>query len=253
MRTVRALVLLAFAAPASAQPALAVYPNPFDGTVHDTITVRNDGDVTVTLDSLRFTSSLPGRGIWGWFLHLRGWFVPGVREGWVVCDPHPGTGCAQEFWGEELAPGDSLRIEHPRTYCAMCRERPPVESAGLFDDTLQVFAGGHATPVEAIIVNGMAIPGVEDGPGDNQFELYVTPNPVVSTGSVTVLFGSDQASGAGAVRVAVLDVLGREVALLHAGPLPAGATRLTLHAGALPAGVYVVRVGDQAQVFTIVR
>jgi hypothetical protein len=43
------------------------------------------------------------------------------------------------------------------------------------------------------------------------------------------------------VRVAVFDVLGRRVAVLHDGPLGAGAHQLRLDAAALPAGVYVVR------------
>jgi hypothetical protein len=46
------------------------------------------------------------------------------------------------------------------------------------------------------------------------------------------------------VRVAVFDVLGRRVAVLHDGPLGAGAHRLRLDASALPAGVYVVRAAS---------
>ena len=57
-------------------------------------------------------------------------------------------------------------------------------------------------------------------------------------------------------RAAVYDVLGREVAVLHDGPLAAGSHRLTFHAD-LPAGVYLVRAtGDgvrAAQRVTVVR
>jgi hypothetical protein len=41
--------------------------------------------------------------------------------------------------------------------------------------------------------------------------------------------------------MALYDVLGREVAVLHDGPLAAGAHRLALDASRLPPGVYVVR------------
>jgi hypothetical protein len=60
------------------------------------------------------------------------------------------------------------------------------------------------------------------------------------------------------VRVEVLDALGRRVALLHDGPLAAGAAhRLAFEGSGLPSGVYVVRVvgegfGD-ARVLTLTR
>ncbi|MDX1532391.1 MAG: T9SS type A sorting domain-containing protein, partial [Rhodothermales bacterium] len=51
--------------------------------------------------------------------------------------------------------------------------------------------------------------------------------------------------GAEAVTIAVFDGLGRRVAVLHEGPLPAGTHTFGLDGAALPAGVYVVRaVGE---------
>jgi hypothetical protein len=61
----------------------------------------------------------------------------------------------------------------------------------------------------------------------------------------------------GFVRVAVFDVLGREVAVLHDGPLAADTHRLRVESAELPAGLYVVRaVGDgwaRSQRVTLVR
>ncbi len=61
---------------------------------------------------------------------------------------------------------------------------------------------------------------------------------------------------AGPARLAVYDVLGREVAVLHDGPASASET-VRLAAGALPAGVYVVRLqsadGTAAQRVTVLR
>jgi hypothetical protein len=46
---------------------------------------------------------------------------------------------------------------------------------------------------------------------------------------------------AGRVTVAVYDAVGRRIAVLHDGPLPAGDHALRLDGGSLPSGVYVVR------------
>ncbi len=57
------------------------------------------------------------------------------------------------------------------------------------------------------------------------------------------------------VTVAVFDVLGRRVAVLHEGQTEAGTHRLAFDGAALPSGVYLVRAtvdgpGGQAQAFT---
>jgi hypothetical protein len=67
----------------------------------------------------------------------------------------------------------------------------------------------------------------------------VYPNPTTSHATVRLDLPTAQAA-----RVAVFDVLGRRVAVLHDGPLGAGAHRLRLDASALPAGVYVVRAAS---------
>jgi hypothetical protein len=73
---------------------------------------------------------------------------------------------------------------------------------------------------------------------DAGVNLAVYPNPVGAFAQSTVAVALAEAAD---VRVAVYDVLGRRVAVLHEGPLAAGAHRLALEARTLPAGVYVVR------------
>ena len=63
------------------------------------------------------------------------------------------------------------------------------------------------------------------------------PNPASGGARVEVVLPAEQA-----VRVAVYDALGREVAVAHDGPLAAGANAVALPAATLAGGTYVVRV-----------
>ena len=78
------------------------------------------------------------------------------------------------------------------------------------------------------------------------------PNP--SRGGAAVAF---TLADAGAVRLSVLDALGREVAVLADGDLPAGGHERRLRAGALAAGLYAVRLvtgtDDRVRRLTVVR
>lgn len=67
------------------------------------------------------------------------------------------------------------------------------------------------------------------------------PNPFVASTSFTLT-----APASGPARIEVFDLLGRRVAVLHDGPLTAGAEHhFTFHAASLPSGLYVVRAtGD---------
>ncbi|MEL6616487.1 MAG: T9SS type A sorting domain-containing protein, partial [Bacteroidota bacterium] len=66
-------------------------------------------------------------------------------------------------------------------------------------------------------------------------EVY--PNPTSGAGRVEVVLGAEQT-----VRIAVIDALGREVAVAHDGPLAEGSTAVALPVASLAAGTYVVRV-----------
>ncbi|MEM1041236.1 MAG: endonuclease [Bacteroidota bacterium] len=71
-----------------------------------------------------------------------------------------------------------------------------------------------------------------------------SPNPFASATRFTLTVGRPQP-----VRVEVFDVLGRRMALLHDGPVSAGAPlRLRLEAGTLPPGLYLYRAtGETVQ------
>ncbi|HYE96644.1 MAG TPA: T9SS type A sorting domain-containing protein [Rubricoccaceae bacterium] len=63
------------------------------------------------------------------------------------------------------------------------------------------------------------------------------PNPFTVSTRLTLTIERNEA-----VQVAVFDALGRRVALLHDGALPAGTHAVVFEAGTLPGGLYVVRV-----------
>jgi hypothetical protein len=83
---------------------------------------------------------------------------------------------------------------------------------------------------------GVIVAG-EPAPGPAGFALHVSPNPEAGAATVTLMLPTEMQH----VRVTVHDVLGRQTALVHRGPRPAGVTALALDVGGLPAGVYVVR------------
>ncbi|WP_179299612.1 T9SS type A sorting domain-containing protein [Rubrivirga marina] len=82
--------------------------------------------------------------------------------------------------------------------------------------------------------------------------LRAAPNPAL--GRTTLTLSLDRAGDAS---VTLHDVLGREVATLHRGPLAAGAHRLPVGVAGLPAGVYVARAEAAGRVIsrtlTVVR
>ena len=89
-----------------------------------------------------------------------------------------------------------------------------------------------------------AAPATADGP-----RLTVRPNPAGASVSVIVTVGEP-----GPAVVTVLDVTGREVARVHAGPIGAGETPLALDTSGWAAGVYVVRatVGGRTETARLV-
>ncbi|HLA64114.1 MAG TPA: hypothetical protein VK610_06780 [Rhodothermales bacterium] len=83
---------------------------------------------------------------------------------------------------------------------------------------------------------GASAPVAEAAVAPSALSLTVAPNPVASSGAVVLTLAGDAA----AVRVAVYDAVGREVAVVYDGPLAAGEHRLALAASGLASGVYVV-------------
>src|SRR5690606_38635003 len=103
------------------------------------------------------------------------------------------------------------------------------------EDAFALVADG-ATAAEATA--GEALPAA--------FALHAAyPNP--SAGRATLRYDLPSAAH---VRLAVYDVLGREVAVLVDAESEAGRHRVAFDGGALAAGVYVVRMTAGAEAFT---
>lgn len=100
----------------------------------------------------------------------------------------------------------------------------------------------EATPDTPILTGAtVAIePGPDGTPGTHA--LVASPNPFRHDARLSLEVAQTQS-----VRVAVYDALGREVAVLHDGPLASGRDHaFTLDGTDLPGGVYVVRVAGEA-------
>ena len=94
------------------------------------------------------------------------------------------------------------------------------------------------------LMGGTTTAGAE-GPGLETTELVLAPpSPHPARGATTIRM---RLAEVGAVRAELLDALGRSVASLHDGVLPAGWSTLDLDLSAFPAGMYVVRVTSNGQ------
>ncbi|MDX1530861.1 MAG: T9SS type A sorting domain-containing protein [Rhodothermales bacterium] len=126
----------------------------------------------------------------------------------------------------------------------------PVELAATSDGRVWVLCrngetGPGGTGAVFRTVEPVTVGAEEAGPPESSgawLEAY--PNP--SGGSLAVEVTLPEP---GAVRVAAYDVAGREVAVVHEGPLPNGLHRFVLPSG-LRSGVYVVRATIGADTFT---
>lgn len=108
--------------------------------------------------------------------------------------------------------------------------------------TIEETSGGKA----AIQLSGDEAT-LETGPADmpEAFALHDNyPNPF--NPSTRIAFSLPEAA---AVTLTVYDVLGREVALLHQGPLAAGRHEFTFKAGDLPSGTYFYRLATPKGIF----
>lgn len=127
-----------------------------------------------------------------------------------------------------------------------------------FVDPSIVGAPGAPPPLRTVAVDetGAAEPGrptAGEAGADSPLALHgVHPNPAAGTVEVTFTL-----SRTGPVRLAVYDVLGREVAVLADGERAPGAHRARLDASALAPGLYVLRLDAEgtsvAQQLTAVR
>lgn len=119
---------------------------------------------------------------------------------------------------------------------------PPEPIAALTDPPFLV--DGTVPPVGSFTFTLLHVTDAEGSAPPAAFALDApAPNPVMTHAALQLHLNRSQP-----VRIDVFDVLGRRVAVLHDGTLPAGAHDLTLDVRALPRGVYFVRArGAEAQ------
>lgn len=111
-----------------------------------------------------------------------------------------------------------------------------VDYLGAFAPGEAVWASGWTALATMEYLSGIATP-VAGGPEAAAFALTVGPNP--ASAAATVRFSLDRGQD---VRLALYDVLGREVALVAQGAYGAGEQTARLDVAQLPAGVYVLRL-----------
>ena len=173
--------------------------------------------------------------------------IVGVRPhplppSWLVVDSDAGPEAA---WDGTLAPGESREIT--------LMFRAGARSVRSYSSALQAFdaASGEAVVVPLSLAVTQGTGAGDEAVAPEASSLTVHPNPTAGRATVTLALAK-----AAEVRAAVYDVLGREVAVLHAGPLAAGSHRLAFDS-ALPTGVYLVRATGYglraAQRVTVVR
>jgi hypothetical protein len=235
----RLIPLLAFSlivSSALAQHSIEAFPDPYDEVAYDTLVLRNIGAEPVTLDSLRFASSLTESHGLGWYLRFAAYLGGEEVEGDLVCDPFPHFPCDDQFglFGSTLAPGDSVSIFSLEAYCAVCRGNV---SGGGLDDTLFVYGGGIAEPLEVEILNGNIVVSIEGGAPTTNRRVELYPNP--ARGRVTVRLDLPSPSD---VEVRVFDGRGRLVAGPERHSFGVGEQLLPLSLVGLSAGMYHVEV-----------
>ncbi len=241
-RSSLALGLVLFAAPlASAQGGLTATPNPYDNSSSTSLVLRNGTAAPVTLDSLRaVTTESPEtyRGSVGFVfqLYVGSEFSNGVVQcyaSFILLGPCQNS----DLFGRTLAPSDSVVISGFGRFCDVCRPG----GGENFTDTLRVYSGGSAVPLNVEVLNVMPVAS-EVGPRGTDLSLALAPNPGRNASTLTLSL-----SDAGTVRVAAYDALGREVAVLHDGPASEALT-LRVDTSGWPVGLYVVRAsaGERA-------
>ena len=244
LRSALAAFALLAAPLASAQSGLTATPNPYDASLGVQLVVRNATAAPVTLDSLRFASTLstdpdvPYVSEWGFSYDA--YLTEGQLSGSVSCRPEFVGPCfdGSVLFGRTLAPGDSL-VGYPYVSFPVRPGARPDGGVRLggYDDTLRVYSGGRAEALDVVITNVFFV-AAEGGPEASALRVGVSPNPVRGVAAVTLT-----RVATGPVRVVALDALGRELAVLHDGPA-AETLRLRVDTAAWPAGVVVVRASD---------
>ena len=152
-----------------------------------------------------------------------------IPSGWglSLLDTHDGTDV-------DLRAQASYTFVHDGTGTSLTAHAPdgPPVPTPLYAEAAE---SGGATPPRFLLRFTSTTVAAEDRPED-ALRLGVRPNP--ASGRATLAVTS---RAAGPARLAVYDALGREVAVVLDGVLPAGRHEIDLDTGRLAPGVYVVR------------
>jgi hypothetical protein len=265
-------------------------PNPFNISVtqktYSSDTAPNNDFVVVEYDILNASGGPINGARVGFFADWDvnaatanlGGYDPALRFLWVYDTAAPTTHYGTMLLGDapvsgwDLDTGEGVNPTDAAIWASMTTfdtvptapsDRRTLLAAGPYDipanGTLTVrFALVAGTNLADITANAQAaaalFPVAADGrPTLDGVDLApAAPNPTRGTTDLAVTLDAPQA-----VRLAVYDLLGREVAVLLDGDLPAGTQRATFDAAGLPAGLYVARLqtaaGTVAQRVTVAR
>jgi hypothetical protein len=190
-------------------------------------------------------------------------------EGDTTTIAFPGDPVTSQFWSEENAnyegesnsPGDRwyslssgpFRME-PGETVEIVFAIPFAQGADRLDSVVKLreAAGYLQRAYDLGLFEPQRVrPAPTEPPPPTTFALRAFPNPFAASASVELTV----ADGAGALRLAVYDVLGREVAVLADGVLAPGVHPFALDGAELPTGVYFVRLetGRQTESLTLVH
>lgn len=220
---------------AAAQPLLTLTPSPYDGSGDAPLVIRNVGSQLVSVDSLGFRSRYTSDSDFlGRSAELTRYLAGQSQTSYLICD-YRNRPCMGDDGSPNLrislAPGDSLTAVI-FSYCAICRGG----ASGLSPDTLLLWRAGLPDPLE-VEITGTRFVASEAVPGASVERVDVVPNPAADRGVVRFTVSRTAANAT----VALYDVLGRHIAVLHEGPLAAGPHDLVFDASSFAPGVYVVR------------
>ncbi len=182
------------------------------------------------------------------------WYVNNINSGTVTGTGHylgvqtitfavNGTGAQQSY----TAPGGATETVADQTWDLWVGTTKEFDDQPILDNTQTmstfkiVFGGGSNTvSFDNIVIDPLVVTGVDAVPGLPQSTKLDQNYPNPFNPSTTIRF--DVAGGAGNVRLAVYDLIGREVAVLVNEPKSPGRYEVALNGSDFASGVYLYRL-----------
>ena len=150
------------------------------------------------------------------------------------------TGSKSAFWA--VVDGDVISANLVSDYSVTAYGYRVTRVAYFSDQQLLV---ADTNPVLGFVPQAEAADVLGASVKVEELALEVGPNPARESATVTVALPQ-----AGDVRVALVDMLGREVSVAYQGAMEEGRQSVALDTGSLPAGVYVVLLETEGQRMT---